>query len=73
MFVYQRESLFGKISIFLCLFKHPNEIANMSLALLQGKQQVRVPRTAAKLQLRIGIHTGIYLTHTSIIIITYFS
>ena len=40
------------------LFKHPNEIANMSLALLQCKQQVRVPQTSAQLQLRIGIHTG---------------
>ena len=30
----------------------------MSLALLQCKQQVRVPRTSAELQLRIGIHTG---------------
>ncbi|CAF3297276.1 unnamed protein product [Rotaria socialis] len=38
--------------------KHPNEIANMSLALLRCKQQVRVPRTSAQLQLRIGIHTG---------------
>jgi len=43
-----------------CLLKHPNEIANMSLALLQCKQQVRVPRTSAQLQLRIGIHTGNY-------------
>jgi len=40
------------------LFQHPNEIANMSLALLHCKQQVRVPRTSAQLQLRIGIHTG---------------
>ena len=31
----------------------------MSLALLHCKQQVRVPRTSAELQLRIGIHTGI--------------
>ncbi|CAF0730806.1 unnamed protein product [Rotaria sp. Silwood1] len=38
--------------------KHPNEIANMSLALLRCKQQVRVPRSSAQLQLRIGIHTG---------------
>jgi hypothetical protein len=30
----------------------------MSLALLQCKQQVRVPRTSNELQLRIGIHTG---------------
>lgn len=30
----------------------------MSLALLRCKQQVRVPRTSAELQLRIGIHTG---------------
>jgi len=43
---------------FFRLFKHPNEIANMSLALLKCKQQVRVPRTSAELQLRIGIHTG---------------
>ena len=32
----------------------------MSLALLRGKQQVRVPRTLARLQLRVGIHTGLY-------------
>ncbi|UJR25296.1 hypothetical protein I4U23_006648 [Adineta vaga] len=38
--------------------KHPNEIANMSLALLQCKQQVHVPRSSAQLKLRIGIHTG---------------
>ncbi|CAF3612886.1 unnamed protein product [Adineta steineri] len=38
--------------------KHPNEIVNMSLSLIRGKQQVRVPRTFAELQLRIGIHTG---------------
>ena len=43
---------------FTSSLKHPNEIANMSLALLQCKQQVRVPRTSAELQLRIGIHTG---------------
>ena len=42
-------------------FKHPNEIVNMSLALLQCKQQVRVPRTSGQLQLRVGIHTGNYL------------
>lgn len=47
------------------LFKHPNEIANMSLALLQCKQQVRVPRTSAQLQLRIGIHTGNHLDNKS--------
>ncbi|CAF4450366.1 unnamed protein product, partial [Adineta steineri] len=29
----------------------------MSLSLIRGKQQVRVPRTFAELQLRIGIHT----------------
>ncbi|CAF1608065.1 unnamed protein product [Adineta ricciae] len=38
--------------------KHPNEIANMSLALLHCKQQVYVPRSSAQLKLRIGIHTG---------------
>ncbi|CAF0804359.1 unnamed protein product [Adineta steineri] len=38
--------------------KHPNEIANMSLALLHCKQQVHVPRSTAQLKLRIGIHTG---------------
>ncbi|CAF3176898.1 unnamed protein product [Rotaria socialis] len=38
--------------------KHPNEIVNMSLILLRGKQQVRVPRTFAELKLRVGIHTG---------------
>jgi class 3 adenylate cyclase len=42
----------------LDLFKHPNEIVNMSLALLRGKQQVCVPRTFAQLKLRVGIHTG---------------
>ena len=31
----------------------------MSLTLLQGKQQVRVPRTFAEIKLRIGVHTGI--------------
>jgi class 3 adenylate cyclase len=48
-------------SLFSYLFKHPNEIVNMSLALLQCKQQVHVPRTSAQLQLRIGIHTGNYI------------
>ncbi|CAF0885515.1 unnamed protein product [Rotaria sordida] len=38
--------------------KHPNEVVKMSLSLLRGKQQVRVPRTSAELRLRIGIHTG---------------
>ncbi len=38
----------------------------MSLALLHGKQQVRVPRTSAQLQLRIGIHTGNYFIYMSI-------
>ncbi|CAF4537711.1 unnamed protein product [Rotaria sp. Silwood1] len=38
--------------------KHPNEVVNMSLSLLRGKQQVRVPRTSAELMLRVGIHTG---------------
>lgn len=38
--------------------KHPDEIVNMSLALLRGKQQVCVPRTFAELKLRVGIHTG---------------
>ncbi|CAF2856430.1 unnamed protein product [Rotaria sp. Silwood2] len=38
--------------------KHPNEIVNMSLSLLRGKHQVRVPRTSAELMLRVGIHTG---------------
>ncbi|CAF1962921.1 unnamed protein product [Rotaria magnacalcarata] len=38
--------------------KHPNEIVNMSLSLLRGKQQVYVPRTFAELKLRVGIHTG---------------
>jgi hypothetical protein len=37
----------------------------MSLALLECKQQVRVPRTSAKLLLRIGIHTGIYFSDIS--------
>jgi hypothetical protein len=37
----------------------------MSLALLQCKQQVRVPRSSAQLQLRVGIHTGIYFSHVS--------
>lgn len=46
------------IYLFLVNLQHPNEIANMSLALLECKQQVRVPRTSAELQLRIGIHTG---------------
>lgn len=49
-------------SLFFVYFKHPNEIANMSLALLQCKQQVRVPRSSAHLQLRIGIHTGNYFS-----------
>lgn len=30
----------------------------MALVLLRGKQHVRVPRTSAQIQLRIGIHTG---------------
>lgn len=30
----------------------------MSLSLIRAKQQVRVPRTFAELQLRVGIHTG---------------
>jgi len=30
----------------------------MSLVLLRGKQQVRVPRTFAELKVRVGIHTG---------------
>lgn len=30
----------------------------MALVLLCGKQHVRVPRTSAQIQLRIGIHTG---------------
>jgi class 3 adenylate cyclase len=38
----------------------------MSLAILQCKQQVRVPRTSAELQLRIGIHTGSYFCMKSI-------
>jgi class 3 adenylate cyclase len=38
----------------------------MSLAVLQCKQQVRVPRTSAELQLRIGIHTGNYFCMKSI-------
>ncbi|CAF1658568.1 unnamed protein product [Adineta ricciae] len=38
--------------------RHPNEIVNMSLSLIRGKQQVRVPRTFAELKLRVGIHTG---------------
>ena len=37
----------------------------MSLALLRGKQQVRVPRTLARLQLRVGIHTGLYCSVVS--------
>jgi class 3 adenylate cyclase len=45
------------------MFKHPNEIVNMSLALIRGKQQVRVPRTLAELQLRVGIHTGNHLSY----------
>jgi class 3 adenylate cyclase len=34
----------------------------MSLTLLRGKHQVRVPSTGAELKLRVGIHTGIYFT-----------
>lgn len=30
----------------------------MSLTLLHGKHQVRVPRTFAEIKLRIGVHTG---------------
>ena len=40
------------------LFQHPNEIINMALALIRGKQHVKVPRSFAELQLRVGIHTG---------------
>jgi class 3 adenylate cyclase len=54
-------SFFNKV-IFFYLLKHPNEIVNMSLTLLRGKQQVRVPSTGAELKLRVGIHTGIYFT-----------
>lgn len=47
-----------RLQVSIVSFQHPNEIADMSLALLCGKQHVRVPGTFAELQLRIGIHTG---------------